>query len=167
MSPESSPPLPTPVDPKSPNDVISLSGSEAAILEERITQVLTANIGPVESPMQEAVAKKLTGGHIEKFLELMSLREKNRHTESIERHKNRPYLAAGLIIFVLVFVLLLTWIALAYGKSEIVIPVLTGIVGLVSGAIWGVWIRAITAPCRAKPQPTAKSITRSCLTSTN
>ncbi len=67
----------------------------------------------------------------------MSLRENNRHTESIERHKNRPYLAAGLIIFVLVFVLLLTWIALAYGKSEIVIPVLTGIVGLVGGAIGG------------------------------
>jgi hypothetical protein len=69
-------------------------------------------------------------------------------TKRIEWHRTHPYLALGLIAIGFIFVLLLTCLALAYEKAEMVLPVLTGIVGLVGGAIW---VRAVTSTHRADP----------------
>lgn len=56
--------------------------------------------------------------------------------DNADRHDVRNYTMLGLGL-VLIFVLLLVLILVLNGKSELVVPVLTGIAGLFAGAISG------------------------------
>lgn len=93
--------------------------------------------GGGESPLDRAIGRHIKPEHIAQMLELARLREQNIHTEATDRQKTQPRLALSLIGGVLVFTLLFGWLAFHYGKSEVILPVLTGIGGLVSGAAGG------------------------------
>lgn len=153
MSSESPTPAPLPGNP--PSEAPQPRPGEI-VLEQQFSQILAGPIDPANATVFQAVAQKLTREHVGQLLELLAAREQNAHAEAIERHRNRPVLLAGLAIAFMLFVLLLAWLALSYGKSEIVLPVLTGVGGVVAGALGGYgygYGRSQTGPTGDKSRP--------------
>ena len=105
-------------------------------IEHQLTRFMQAASVPAVSPVERAVARKLTPEHITQLLDYKRKQEENRHSEQLEANKFVPTLCAVVIGLTLLFVLGLAWLAMAYGKSEVLIPVLSGMVGL-AGAAWG------------------------------
>ncbi|MFO0850178.1 MAG: hypothetical protein U0871_16710 [Gemmataceae bacterium] len=93
--------------------------------------------GSGEPSLDRAVGRHLKSEHLTQLFELLKLREQNIHKEVTDRLHSQPKLILWSVIAVLVFTFLFGWIALYFGKSEIILPVVTGIGGLVSGGLAG------------------------------
>jgi hypothetical protein len=81
------------------------------------------------------MASNLKETHIDKILELNVLIETNRHTEQSDRLKNQPRTLlvgiAGLLLFLTIF----SFMTFYFSKAEIILPVITGLGGMLFGAL--------------------------------
>lgn len=113
-------------------------GSLPEVLEEQFLDAVDGATRPSEgNPIARALAEKATAKHLEKALEIVAQREQNRHAKVVERTRHRPRLLLVVAGLVLLFVMGFGWMALAYGKSEVILPVITGLSGLLAGALGG------------------------------
>ncbi len=104
------------------------------------------------SVIDQAIADRLNSKHVEKMLDIYAKREEYRHREAETRQRFRPRMFLLVAGAVLVFVMLFGWLAFAYGKAEVILPVITGLSGLIAGALGGYgYARADS------PKPTGKS----------
>lgn len=94
-------------------------------LEEHMERVMASTA----SPMEEAMAREITGAHLDKMLDLAKQREENRH--KTDESSGTRITTVALLIFL--FVGGMSWLALAFGHSEIVVPVISAMVGLAGG----------------------------------
>jgi len=137
---------PSPLEPRKegavsslqPHPVSSVASSSAEVaVGETLLRVFGAHSKPGESLVDRAIAEKLTSDHITKVLELREQLLRQQHESETEKTRSRPALIKYIILVFLLFVMFFTWLALAYSKSEIVLPVITLLSGLVLGGIGG------------------------------
>lgn len=93
--------------------------------------------GGGDSPIAQSVAAKVTSKNLSELVELQRLKETNRHAEATARQNNLPTLLTATVGGLLVFVLVLAWLCLHYGKAEVIVPILSGLSGLIAGAAAG------------------------------
>ncbi|MGL6096310.1 MAG: hypothetical protein ACRC7O_11005 [Fimbriiglobus sp.] len=105
--------------------------------EQVLARFVRERVGPAVSPMDDAIARRMKAEHVTQMFEFLKLREANRHTEATDAARHRPVMSAVVVFAVLGFVFCFAWLSLAYGKSEMVLPVVTGVTGLAAGAIGG------------------------------
>ena len=125
-------PAPQPPGPQPASEPAAVAGAEAALLHYFTSQAAAA--GPL---IDQAFARRVRPEHLAQLLDYFKLREQNRHKEVTGRVRTQPAVVVIVIVTVLVFTLLFGWLALGYGRPELVVPVLTGVGGLVGGAIGG------------------------------
>ncbi|VTR91863.1 unnamed protein product [Gemmata massiliana] len=83
------------------------------------------------------MAAQVQPEHLKQILETAKLREMNRHQEATDRLKYQPAVVSAVLMLAFLFILFFGWLALAYGKSEIILPVITALTGLIAGGVGG------------------------------
>ena len=96
-------------------------------IEEMMERVAAS--ATTSSPLETAIANTLDKDHLTKIIDQHSQREANRHKETADERTN----TTTVLLLLVLFVIALAWITLYYGKSEIVVPVFTALIGVAGG----------------------------------
>ncbi len=76
---------------------------------------------------------QLEGEQVDRFLELADKSDERSH----KRDMSRMTLSVSALAALLIFILLLSWLFLSYQKSEVLVPLVMAIGGLITGFIGG------------------------------
>jgi hypothetical protein len=120
-----------------PQPSTAITAVEEEMVERAVTSVLQAHTRPAESSIDRAVAAQVTNDHVTKLLDLQIEREKNRHKEVSDKLKHQPQMVGCILVVTLGFIFFFAWLVLAYQKSDLIVPVITGVGGIIAGGIGG------------------------------
>ena len=106
-------------------------------IEEQFERITASS--STSGPLETAVANAIDKDHLTKIIEQGAQRETNRHKEVSDARTGSitALLVAGALVIGL------TWLTLSYGKPEVIVPIITAIVGAAGGYGWGKSSKAV------------------------
>lgn len=90
-----------------------------------------------DSPIDQAIAGRLTTDHVTQLIDLGKQTLANRHAEATAKQKGHLIALIVLVLALLAFVFCFGWVAFSYQKSEVLLPIVTGLGGVVFGGLGG------------------------------